>query len=423
MSGLKERLRRMRRQENRERDTDLNHPEDQRWKAVQASVETGEHGEFVRRRASYSSGETHGNYRPGELVDLAYRLDPMLVPAAKVECDKLLFLDTETTGLGVGTGNVPFMVGLGYFSGSSFVVEQCLIRNPAEEPAMLAYVAEKMREKRILVSYNGRAFDWPVLKNRCVLNRMNDVPEEPVHLDFLYASRHLWKHTLTSCRLSTVEEEKLGVERVEDVPGALAPEMYFRYLREKDPSLLAGVFRHNERDVLSLAALAVHFTRLLSGEFAPEEMEAEELYRLGVWLEKMNRPDLAERSFTHLYMRRGRSLSVYWERLASRYKKKGEWTRAVELWHRCIEEHGRFSVRSLNPYIELAKYYEHHVRDYARALEMTDRAREQAEKVVLFGMEGRQRRREWIRDLEHRMARAAPQNFASARKGGKLYTV
>src|SRR5690606_34269891 len=122
-----------------------------------------------------------------------------------LDAEKLLFFDTETTGLGLGAGNVPFMLGFGYFERQTFVVEQCLIRHPGEEPAMLEYFAGRLARCTHIVSYNGRSFDWPVLKNRYVLNRL-DFPESHLrHIDFLYPSRSLWKRVLPSCSLSVVE--------------------------------------------------------------------------------------------------------------------------------------------------------------------------------------------------------------------------
>ena len=113
------------------------------------------------------------------------------------------------------------------------------MRNPAEEKAMLEYVLAIMEERDVLVTYNGRAFDWPVMKNRQVLNRIASVSKpgdtEPIHLDFLYAARSLWKNTLESCRLSIIERERLGVERIDDVPGAMAPSLYFRFLQKIRP--------------------------------------------------------------------------------------------------------------------------------------------------------------------------------------------
>ncbi|UJF35968.1 ribonuclease H-like domain-containing protein [Paenibacillus hexagrammi] len=180
-----------------------------------------------------------------------------------IRIEELLFFDTETTGLGVGAGNVPFLIGIGYYSAEQFVVEQLLIRNHAEEYAMLTYVQALMSRFSRLVSYNGRTFDWPLLKNRFIMNRIKIDDSHILQLDLLYPSRSLWRNTLPSCRLSKVEESRLDFERSDDVPGSMAPTLYFQYLAEQDPNILQGVLTHNEHDILTLAALSIHFGKLL----------------------------------------------------------------------------------------------------------------------------------------------------------------
>src|SRR5690606_31514066 len=128
------------------------------------------------------------------------------------------------------------------YEADGFTVEQMFIRNPSEEAAMLHELRGKLEERDVLISYNGKCFDWPIIKNRYILNRVKDTGEDPYHLDFLYPSRSLWRNTLPSCRLSSVERERLGLSRIGDVPGALAPALYFQYLAEGDPVILEGVF-------------------------------------------------------------------------------------------------------------------------------------------------------------------------------------
>ncbi|AFC30034.1 hypothetical protein PM3016_3179 [Paenibacillus mucilaginosus 3016] len=321
---------------------------DDEWHVIGAGMARAEWGEFVLRRRTYSGEDMHGTSELGALAGRARALAALLTEgpwsrgAASEPVDRpedgaepeglrrgrseekqgtpsgesadplpsdpvygrqtdewhqqFLFLDTETTGLGHGAGNVPFMIGIGFYEGDSFVVEQMLIRHPGEEAAMLGYLQEKLRTRPILISYNGKSFDWPIVRNRYIMNRLRMDQEPAAHLDFLYPSRRLWKHTLPSCRLGLVEELRLGVRRDGDVPGAMAPVLYFRYLAEKDPLVLQGVFLHNELDVLSLAGLAVLFARLLEGSLSWKDVRAygtEEWFRLGLWLEKAG---LAERA-------------------------------------------------------------------------------------------------------------------------------
>ncbi|MBA2940056.1 ribonuclease H-like domain-containing protein [Paenibacillus sp. CGMCC 1.16610] len=396
MSGLREKLGRLRGPGAAQAAPPSVPAADDEWAQLGAHIETSPAGSFVMRRRVYGTDSVHGKYRLRELADCAQQLVCFHDRGAAVRHDALLFFDTETTGLGVGAGNVPFMVGIGYYTGELFTVEQLLIRNPAEEQAMLVYLQELLDRFTHIVSYNGRTFDWPILKNRYVLNRLTLDDSNLLQLDFLYPSRSLWRNTLPSCRLSKVEESRLGFERVDDVPGSMAPTLYFQYLAEKNPSVLQGVFVHNEHDIVTLAALAIHFSKLLSGELEPAvsstnaeaeagvventahyaDIELEELFRTGLWLDKMDRSERAETFFQDLFSRlmndpkpanSTEHESVILQ-LAGFYKKKGEYSRAVDLWKRWIHIKNASLSLQLEPYLELAMYYEHRERNLAQAI-------------------------------------------------------
>jgi len=352
------------------------------WQKLGAEYVTNEWGQFICRRREYALEHAHGYYSFDELTETASALAAFEEGGKPVFCDRLLFLDTETTGLGIGAGNVPFMIGIGFYRQSSFVVEQLFIRNPAEELAMLAYLLELLSRYTHIVSYNGRTFDWPIIKNRFVLNRMKLPAEEPRQLDFLYPSRSVWRNTLVSCRLSHVEEERLGIKRVNDVSGSFAPSIYFQYLATGDAGPLDGVFEHNERDIMTLACLAVHFSRVLLGRIDLVQMEPEELYRTGAWLDKMGCKDEAEAAISHLLSREA-NLSPYYCLIATRYKKAGDYEQAVALWKRSVEQSQDRSAQiggQLEAWIELAMYYEHKQKDATMALYYAEEALQQAKR-------------------------------------------
>ncbi|EXX89834.1 hypothetical protein BG53_13830, partial [Paenibacillus darwinianus] len=203
------------------------------WRGMNVRTQSNEWGDFLLRRIEYELDHRHGEHRLAELAEAA----PALAAFHPAQTDgpspdSMLFLDLETTGLGSGTGNVPFMTGLGYAEGDRFIVEQALIRHPAEERAMLHHVQRKLEERPYLITYNGRTFDWPLLAGRYIMNGMGRRTANPLHLDFLHPSRSLWRNTLASCRLSQVEEERLGISRKDDVPGSLAPAIYFQFLAD-----------------------------------------------------------------------------------------------------------------------------------------------------------------------------------------------
>lgn len=383
------------------------------WDRLGAYMHHNDWGQFIIRRLTYPFHFAHGTYRLGELLGEAERLAALsaagsksgkrkarngddavartIDPQSTVSHDRLLFLDTETTGLGVGAGNVAFMVGIGYYERDAFIVEQLFIRNPSEEAAMLHHLHRRLSERDMLVSYNGKCFDWPILKNRFILNRQKESALDPLHFDFLYPSRSLWRNTLPSCRLSSVERERLGLSRIEDVPGSLAPALYFQYLAEGDPTLVAGVFEHNEKDVLTLACLAVHFSQLIAGTVSRTNMEPEELYRLALWLDKLGFCEDADEALRELLDREAEQVSEYWLPVGQIYKRQGRLDLAVSLWERAIERKRRSRIAALTPYVELAMYYEHQHKDYERALHYAEQALERAQvrHTTAFRLDGK----------------------------------
>ena len=387
-----------------------------------------EAGRFVMRECVYPADARHGLYRLGELENLFPALTRVSrkfsrIPRVASHRD-LLFFDAETTGLGVGAGNVPFMLGIGFFRGDGLVVRQLFVRDPGEERAMLQYFRGLLASFTHLVSYNGRTFDWPVLKNRFVLNRI-PLDGGAEHLDLLHVSRSLWRGSLASCRLGTVEEERLGVYRTEDISGALAPALYFQYLSSGDGRIMDGVFKHNEIDVLTLATLSIHLCRIFTGQLNLAELPASELFKIGVWLEEVEEPALAEAAFNELLSRPAAELRPYRTRIAAVFKKRGRFDLAVPLWERAAEE-GRgtlpgISAGGIEPLIELAMYYEHRARDLARALGFVEEALRRLEKRLAL-TRGSRGLRDAAEQLHRRRARLLAKLCRNAEREPTLFT-
>jgi len=222
-----------------------------------AEPRTTPHGVVHVAEQLLSEDAHHGRAPLAEALDVeaslvaALALQPGL---AGVDFQRMLFLDTETTGLAGGTGTVPFLVGLAWFEGRRLRVHQLFLRRLGEETPMLRLLAERMAESSCLVTFNGKSFDWPLLRTRFVLNRVPVPPELP-HLDLLHCARRVFKHRGTGTRLVHLEEQVLDYHRVGDVDGSLIPELYFRFLRGGDGSALTPVLEHNAKDLLLLAAL------------------------------------------------------------------------------------------------------------------------------------------------------------------------
>ncbi|MFC4101107.1 ribonuclease H-like domain-containing protein [Paenibacillus xanthanilyticus] len=366
------------------------------WDGLNVRIHHTPLGGFLLRETRYPLDYRHGEHRLNEIADVlqglaqfqllseaksmgATKVDPGLFPMAIVP-ERMLFLDLETTGLGVGTGNVPFMVGLGFIEEDAYVVQQMLIRHPAEERAMLRYLSEKLPAYSHLVTYNGRTFDWPVLAGRFVLNGLRDFRWEPNHIDLLHPSRSIWRNTLASCKLSRVEEERLGIEREDDVPGSLAPAIYFQFLADGNPQPLLGVFRHNEIDMVSLMALVIRFGHLLGGAMGgrlayPEG--AEEQLRTGLWLERMGQTEEAAALYAK-FEAGGKAEPRLMLQLAERDKKYGNWERAVLLWQQVAALMTEHAHPSWEAHIELAMYHEHRSKQPGLALQFTEAALELA---------------------------------------------
>ncbi|WP_199614600.1 ribonuclease H-like domain-containing protein [Paenibacillus alkalitolerans] len=395
MSGVKERLGRLTRTaagavtESRPEPgkSESTQQEDDRWGALGFAIREGTGGAYLVREAAFRSDFKHGRFCMGELDSVCGALSRLDPSGRSIEAGRLLFLDTETTGLGHGAGNVPFLIGIGSWSEAGFTVRQYLMRHPGEEAAMLMLLGEALGESTHLVTYNGRAFDWPIVKNRYVMNRL-PVPPDPAQLDFLYPSRSLWRTTMPSCRLGSVEEGILGVFRHDDVPGSMAPALYFQYLAEGDPSVLSGVVRHNEKDILTLLSLAVHFGRLLNGDVQLERLKTNELNRLGLWYERLGFQDEAERVYETIAARPLDDAYTYLRDAAEFFKKRRQWDRAVSLWKEIVESGRRQRLPALEPYLELAMAYEHRYKNPDEALYWTEEALRSAQTRLSLSRSG-----------------------------------
>ncbi|MDQ6418091.1 ribonuclease H-like domain-containing protein [Paenibacillus sp. LHD-117] len=342
------------------------------WSSFGVTLRRTAKGDYLLRRSEYTLTHRHGTHALGELAEAAPGLTGFHADLPTVDPEQVLYLDLETTGLGVGAGNIPFMIGLAFLQGDRFVVEQSLIRHPAEEYAMLHDLEERLRNYRYLATYNGKTFDWPLVQNRMIMNAIGRTIRQPRHLDFLHPSRSVWRNTLASCKLSYIEEERLGITRTEDVPGSLAPQLYFQFLADGNPAPLEGVFTHNELDLLSLACLSIRFGHLLKEDIfrrIPYPEETEELIRTGLWLEKMGKSGLTEELYGIAAEHHEPSPSSLMM-LAARDKKAGNWERAVVLWQKVISRtNDSILPAGQEACIELSMYYEHRTKELELSLQ------------------------------------------------------
>jgi uncharacterized protein YprB with RNaseH-like and TPR domain len=317
---------------------------------------------------------------------------------AGVAPDTFAFLDTETTGLAGGTGTYAFLVGVGRYAGGSFQLAQFFMRDPMEETALLAALTEFLQPCQALVTFNGKAFDVPLLNARYITHGEMPPLASAAHLDLLPLARRLWRDRLPSRALGSLEEHILDAIRTEeDVPGWVIPSLYFDYLRSGDARPLKSVFYHNAMDVLSLAALLSHISQLLDDPLGGAVGHGLDLVAMGKLFEDLGYLKTA----TGLYesgLAHDLPEEAYWEavqRLSFVHKRRGDFPAAIALWRQAAHSGHIYA------HVELAKFYEHKARDYGEAAQWTQAA------IALVSAPDfpRPERRQWLADLEHRLAR------------------
>lgn len=282
-----------------------------------------------------------------------------------------VFFDTETTGLSSGTGTYIFLAGFGYFEKKDFVITQFFLRDFDEEMAFLYAVHQLLEKFTGIISYNGKCFDWPLLKTRFVYSRINHELENFHHLDLVYTARRVWKQRLIDCSLGNIENHILNFQRVNDIPSYLIPQTYFHYLRTKNTKPLIPIFHHNMLDILSMVALLIKSAHVYR---TPTDVldEQQDLSSLAQAFQNMKKWEKSIVIYENLMKETIDQTTK--NRIALKlsycYKRLRLWEQAVQLWQDMIAE-GFFSIE---PYIELAKYYEHHLRDYKNAVDIVNRA-------------------------------------------------
>jgi len=340
---------------------------------VEGRVETNSHGEYFLAHQALPFGRPYGKLRIGDLAaaDLA-SLELVFAGLKLPDPSRLVYLDTETTGLAGGTGTCAFLIGVGAVEGSGFVVRQIFLRNYPEEKAALAALAEMLAGYEGVVTFNGKTFDIPLLETRFTLARMKSPFRRVLHFDLLHPARRLWKLRLASCELTNLERRILGIGREGDVDGADIPGIYFDYLRSGHAVSLQPVFYHNALDIVTLAALGVEMARILR-EVDGALSSSLDLFSLSRILERARAGDRAAAACREA-LKQGLPVDVesraLWQ-LATQHKKRKEHALAVELWTELARRDDPLALQALE---ELAIHFEHRERDAAAALVFTDSA-------------------------------------------------
>ena len=334
-------------------------------------------GKHYETETLYPRHKYHGSADIGALADMPADLLATLSngAVAGVPPSEWAFLDTETTGLAGGTGTCAFLVGVGRITPEGFRVRQFFMRDYGEEASSLDALTRHLEPFRVLITYNGRTFDQPLLETRYRMNRARPPFARFEHVDLLYGARRLWKLRFDSCRLMDLENNILGVERHGDAPGALIPYLYFEYLRTQKMDRLIPVFQHNATDILSLACLTAIVPLAFNDPSKAPLQHGAEMAALGRWLREAGELDQACALFRRAIDTGLRDHLVFrtlWD-LAALERKREQPASALEIWNDLAGSRNPFQIKA---HEELAKHYEHEAKDYPRALELTRAALE-----------------------------------------------
>lgn len=356
-------------------------------------------GDVFISEKQYPADYKHGIIEFSTKIDLSTLISWSRIPLdSATPIEEFVFLDTETSGLTGGMGTLVFLVGLGYWKKDHYHLSQLFLREPDEESAFLTALEEYLTPFKVLVTYNGKSFDAPLLNNRFVMDGFQSPIKKKYHIDLLSLTRRIWRNRLDDRSLGNLEHEILSLTRsADEIPGWMIPQIYFEYLQTLNASPLQGVFYHNQIDILSLSALFVHLAQLLKNPLIAENPQSLDLIAIARLYEELSdytrAVQLYEASLdiglpTHFFIQ-----TLY--RFANLHRRNGKLSEALELWLKAAE------YDEVDACIEIAKFYEHKQKGYSQAIKWTELGLRNLEQSPMPRYLKKKRRVE----LEHRKQR------------------
>lgn len=334
-----------------------------------------EKGSHFESRRIWRNHQRHGSVYISDLQelpgDMLEAISEGLLP--NVDPRKVAYLDTETTGLAGGSGTYAFLIGVGALTEEGFELRHFFMRDYSEEASQLEALTQHLQQFDVLVTYNGRAYDQPLLETRYRMSRMRPPFARMAHFDLLYGARRLYRLAFESCRLVELENQILGVERIDDVPGSMIPYLYFEFLRTRSAHRMMGIFEHNAFDILTLACLTGIIPRAFHAPLEVPLHRGPEMVGLARWLRAAGREGEAV-VLLRRAMEKGLPDALTWRTMwdcALLEKKLGNEPGAVALFTELTTARNPHQSGALE---ELAKYFEHAEKNYALALDMTEEA-------------------------------------------------
>ena len=339
---------------------------------LSGAVVTTPLGQHFETEKLWENHRRHGSIYISDLAELpGDLLDPLsdgAVPSSHPT--RWAFLDTETTGLAGGTGTYAFLIGVGSIDAGGFRLRQFFMRDYGEEASLLHRLSEHLAQFDVLITYNGKTYDQPLLETRFRMSRARHPFDRMQHLDLLFGARRLWKLRLESCRLVELEHRILGVERQGDLPGEMIPYVYFDFLRSQKAFQVVPIFHHNALDILSLACLTAIVPFAFRSPADAAFGHGADHIGLARWLVQSERQEEALRLF-----RRALEMGLpddllfrtMWD-VALLERRMGRHDAALAMVTELTASRNPYRVKAFG---ELAKHYEHREKNYAMALEMT----------------------------------------------------
>lgn len=340
------------------------------WEHEGLTVIRNDYGVVFKRVVKYPLHYRHGHYELKQLftVQKKWARYEGEHPYKTLPAETLLFFDTETTGL-KGVGTQIFLLGYLKFDGDAFVLTQYVLADPSHEVAFLTE-GNWWKVDQTIVTYNGKSFDWPQLETRWTLNRAH-LPKlvKAKHIDLLHSTKRIWKNDMDKMKLTAVEKEKLGFERVGDIPGFLAPVIYLDAVKSGNASSLMKVLQHNEWDLLSLITLYIHSSLLL---FDQNLAESSTTYtNIGKWYGDLKQAEtgaMVLEKVTDQFKQHETGMTYY--HLGLQQKKLGDVAKAIISFEKCVPYVNMETKVKASE--QVAMLAEHKLKDYVKALTYTE---------------------------------------------------
>ncbi|MFP7484692.1 ribonuclease H-like domain-containing protein [Priestia filamentosa] len=341
------------------------------WENFNTTVYKGTEGFCLIREVKYPLDYKHGLYTFKELTHVieGWNATDYHHPLSSkgYSTSELFFFDTETTGLSTGAGTTIFLLGYARVERDGVIFRQHVLPDQSGEIAFYESFLQEVNYEA-LVTYNGKSFDWPMVKTRHTLLREH-LPKLPSfgHFDLLHASRRLWKRKLESVKLVNVEKEILNIERHDDIPGFLAPMIYFDYVETKKTEGLMKVMQHNEQDILSLITLYIHLSKHLLQNV---DRTSTESYEVARWYEALGEKERAVRQYEEVIGGEDEEAEKALFALGIQAKREKEWEKSRGYFGRIK----RTRKLIMQAQIELAKLYEHQFKEIKDATFYAEKA-------------------------------------------------